>query len=100
VLQATPIFTQIESLSRGARIPLTAPAEAAAGRERTIPGLTGGEREILAHLVAGRTYAEIAKALVLSEKTVSVHVSNMLRKTGTASRAELAQLANRLQARI
>jgi DNA-binding CsgD family transcriptional regulator len=54
------------------------------------------EREILAHLIAGRTYAEIAMALVLSEKTVSVHVSNMLRKTGTANRVELAQLAHRL----
>jgi DNA-binding NarL/FixJ family response regulator len=54
------------------------------------PGVTGREREILAQLIAGRTYAEIAKALVLSAKTVSVHVSNMLRKTGTANRVELA----------
>jgi DNA-binding CsgD family transcriptional regulator len=99
-LQAVPILTQVEALARGNRIPLAAPAAVAAGNEAAIPGLTGREREILAHLVAGRTYAEIAKALVLSEKTVSVHVSNMLRKTGTASRAELAQLANRLQARI
>jgi DNA-binding NarL/FixJ family response regulator len=45
--------------------------------------------------VAGRTYREIARALVLSEKTVSAHISNMLRKTGTASRTELAQLAHR-----
>ena len=36
-------------------------------------------------------------ALVLSEKTVSVHVSNMLRKTGTANRVELTQLAHRLE---
>ena len=99
-LQAVPILTQVEALARGNRIPLAAPVEAAAENETTIPNLTGREREILAHLVAGRTYAEIARALVLSEKTVSVHVSNMLRKTGTASRAELAQLANRLQARI
>jgi DNA-binding CsgD family transcriptional regulator len=27
-----------------------------------------------------------------------VHISNMLRKTGTANRAELARLANRLRA--
>ena len=99
-LQAVPILTQLEALARGNRIPLAAPVAASRRTtRRTIPNLTGREREILAHLVAGRTYAEIAKALVLSEKTVSVHVSNMLRKTGTASRAELAQLANRLQAR-
>jgi DNA-binding CsgD family transcriptional regulator len=99
-LQAVPILTQVEALARGNRVPLTEPVAEPADGGTTIPGLTGREREILAHLVAGRTYAEIAKALVLSEKTVSVHVSNMLRKTGTASRAELAQLANRLQARI
>jgi DNA-binding CsgD family transcriptional regulator len=97
-LQAVPILAQIEGLARGARISLAAPP-AKARDDTTIPGLTGREREILAYLVAGRTYAEIATALVLSEKTVSVHVSNMLRKTGTGNRAELAQLANRLQAR-
>jgi len=64
-----------------------------------VPGLTTRESEIVGYLVAGGTYAEIARALVLSEKTVSVHVSNMLRKTGTASRVELTQLANRLRAR-
>jgi Bacterial regulatory proteins, luxR family len=37
-----------------------------------------------------------SRALVVSEKTVSVHVSNMLRKTGTGNRVELAQLARLL----
>ena len=46
--------------------------------------------------VSNRTYAEIATALFISEKTVSVHISNMLRKTGTRSRRELAALATRL----
>ncbi|MCO8269879.1 LuxR C-terminal-related transcriptional regulator [Actinoplanes sp. TRM 88003] len=45
--------------------------------------------------MVGRTYSEIAHALVLSGKTIGVHVSNMLRKTGTASRAGLAELASR-----
>ena len=51
---------------------------------------------MLSHLVAGRTYAEIATALFISEKTVSVHVSNLLHKTGTSSRREVAALAVRL----
>jgi DNA-binding CsgD family transcriptional regulator/tetratricopeptide (TPR) repeat protein len=96
-LQAVPILTRLETLARGARIPLAAPAAPTSDEDPAIPGLTNREREIVAYLVAGRTYGEIAKALVLSEKTVSVHVSNMLRKTGTTNRAELAQLANRLQ---
>jgi DNA-binding NarL/FixJ family response regulator len=62
----------------------------------TLPGLTAREQEILSHVAAGRTYREIARTLVVSEKTVSAHISNMLRKTGTANRIELAQLARRL----
>jgi DNA-binding CsgD family transcriptional regulator/tetratricopeptide (TPR) repeat protein len=95
-LQAMPILTQTEALARGARISLASPASPPTADAAAVPGLTGREREILAHLVAGRTYSEIAKALVLSEKTVSVHVSNMLHKTGTTNRVELAQLAHRL----
>jgi DNA-binding NarL/FixJ family response regulator len=48
-------------------------------------------------VVAGRTYAEIARELVISEKTVSVHIAHRLHKTGTANRIELAQLARRVQ---
>ena len=55
-------------------------------------GLTARENEVLAHLVANRTNAEIAEALFISEKTVSVHVSNLLRKTDTGSRREVAAL--------
>ena len=58
-------------------------------------GLTARETEVLAHLVANRTNAEIAEALFISEKTVSVHVSNLLRKTDTGSRREVAALARR-----
>jgi DNA-binding NarL/FixJ family response regulator len=46
--------------------------------------------------VAGRSNGEIAKELVISDKTVSVHVSNILRKTGTSTRIEAAALAKRL----
>jgi len=45
---------------------------------------------------AGSTHAEIANTLVISEKTVSSHVSNLLRKTHTTSRVELARLAQRV----
>jgi DNA-binding CsgD family transcriptional regulator len=51
---------------------------------------------VLSYLRAGRTYAEIADALVISEKTVGAHVSNILRKTGTSSRVEAAALSRRL----
>ena len=59
-------------------------------------GLTARETEVLGYLVANRTNAEIAQALFISEKTVSVHVSNLLRKTDTASRRDVAALARRV----
>jgi DNA-binding CsgD family transcriptional regulator len=37
---------------------------------------------------------------VISEKIVSSHVSNLLRKTHTSSRVELAQLAHRVAQNI
>ena len=61
-----------------------------------LPGLTAREREILALVAVGRTYAEIAHELVISEKTVSTHISHLLAKTGTANRVELAGLVHRV----
>jgi DNA-binding CsgD family transcriptional regulator len=96
-LQAAPLIADLETLARGARLSLydTAPETAATD---VIPGLTAREREVLRFIVLGHTYAEIAHALFLSEKTISAHVSNMLRKTGAANRMELAQLHSRLAA--
>jgi len=59
-------------------------------RQATLPRPTRCMRD-----VAGRTYREIARDLFVSEKTVSTHVSNMLRRFGLTSRVELSQLASR-----
>jgi DNA-binding CsgD family transcriptional regulator len=95
-LQALPLLARIEALARASRVPLTTGSAGEPVDGPAPAGLTAREREILRHIVAGRTYREIARALVVSEKTVSVHVSNMLRKTGTANRIELSELARRL----
>lgn len=95
-LQAAPLLEELDLLARNVHFP--PPADEPPVRSANeVPGLTRREREVLAYLIAGRTYAEIARALVLSEKTVSAHVSNMLRKTGTTSRTELADLARRVR---
>ncbi|MFI5495692.1 LuxR C-terminal-related transcriptional regulator [Actinoplanes sp. NPDC051859] len=52
--------------------------------------LTAREREVLGCLAAGRSNKQIAGALGISVRTVTVHVSNLLRKTGAASRTEAA----------
>jgi DNA-binding CsgD family transcriptional regulator len=49
--------------------------------------LSAREREVLGLVAQGRTNAEIAAALVLSEHTVHRHVANILAKLGASSRA-------------
>jgi DNA-binding CsgD family transcriptional regulator len=97
-LQAAPLLSEVEALAHSARIALAAVDEGPPPKTDALPGLTPREREVLTHIVAGRTYGEIARELVLSEKTVSVHVSHLLHKTGTTNRIELAQLARRVRA--
>jgi DNA-binding CsgD family transcriptional regulator len=94
---AVPLRQQTETLAALGRIRLEEPAATARAQPPApFDSLTRREQEVLSHLVAGRTYAEIAKALFISEKTVSVHVSNLLHKTSTSSRREVAALAVRL----
>ncbi|MGK5441343.1 LuxR C-terminal-related transcriptional regulator [Micromonospora sp. URMC 105] len=57
--------------------------------------LTGREVEVLGCLVAGMSNKQAARALGISVRTVTVHVSNLLRKTGSASRTEAALWAVR-----
>jgi two-component system nitrate/nitrite response regulator NarL len=52
--------------------------------------LTAREREVLGCLAEGMSNKQIAAALGISVRTVTVHVSNVLRKTGAASRTEAA----------
>ncbi len=60
--------------------------------EAVLGQLTAREREVVDLLVSGKPSKVIASALGISEKTVDVHRSNVMRKTGTRSVAELVQL--------
>jgi DNA-binding CsgD family transcriptional regulator len=59
-------------------------------------GLSRREVEVVRLLAAGRTNREIAEELVLSPRTVDMHVRNLLRKLDCRSRVEAARRAEEL----
>ncbi len=57
--------------------------------------LTAREREVLAHVVAGRLNKQIAGDLGTVEKTIKVHRSRMMEKLGVRTVADLVRLAEK-----
>jgi DNA-binding NarL/FixJ family response regulator len=58
-----------------------------------LKGLTPREMDVLRRLAHGRSNAEIARELYLSEATVKTHVAHILAKLGLASRTQAVVLA-------
>lgn len=65
--------------------------------DRADTELTARELEVLSCLAAGMSNKQVAHSLGISIRTVTVHVSNLLRKTRSASRTEAALWAVRRQ---
>lgn len=55
--------------------------------------LTDRELEVLRHIAGGKNNQEIAEALVISEKTVKSHITNILSKLHLADRTQAAVYA-------
>jgi DNA-binding CsgD family transcriptional regulator len=92
-LAAPPMRAEVATLARWGRIDLAAPAPPPPP-DPDPAGLTPREREIMALLSHGLSNAEIARTLYISEKTASVHVSNIMRKLGVTSRLQAATAAH------
>jgi DNA-binding CsgD family transcriptional regulator len=100
-LGATLLRHEIEALAARGHVDLREPSPAVepvgpAASPADELGLTPRELEVLGHVAIGRSNRQIARALFISEKTASVHVSNIIGKLGVSNRVEAAALAHRL----
>ncbi|MCU1616822.1 MAG: transcriptional regulator, LuxR family [Frankiales bacterium] len=90
-LGAEPLRAAVEALARRARLDAGLP-----GAGRVVDPsevFTPREVEVLALMAQGRTNRQIGAALYISEKTASVHVSNILGKLSAGSRTEAVAVA-------
>jgi DNA-binding CsgD family transcriptional regulator len=94
-LAAGEVQGQLERVSDGAIVPVRGVAElvdAVVGAGANITArdhaLTDRQREVLSLLRSGRSNAEIAAALGISEHTVRKHLERIFRVLGVSTRAE------------
>jgi DNA-binding CsgD family transcriptional regulator/tetratricopeptide (TPR) repeat protein len=91
-LDAAPLVDRASDLARRGRLDAEVGVEPAATADAV---LTPRELEVLRLVAEGLSNRQVGKALFISEKTASVHVSNILSKLGAASRTEAAAVARR-----
>jgi DNA-binding NarL/FixJ family response regulator len=94
----------LDALGGGQRFAVARAGSQAAGGPAAAPGqkqaqvpdeLTPREVEVLGHIAAGLSNAEIAAALFVSEATVKTHINHIFTKTGVRDRAQLVRYAFR-----
>ena len=93
-LGAVPVVAAVDALLARTRLSVV-PAPRPSGESRPY-GLTEREFEILVLLGTGATNRQIARRLVISDRTVGVHVSRVLHKLQVTNRAQAAALAARV----
>jgi DNA-binding CsgD family transcriptional regulator len=69
----------------------------ASARPTAAHGLSPRELEVLRHVAVGKTNKEIAAELVLSDRTIDRHVSNIFAKLGVSTRAAATAFAHEHQ---
>jgi DNA-binding NarL/FixJ family response regulator len=70
-----------------------APPPRRAAARQALRTLTDRERDVAAEVAQGRSNADIAARLYMSEATVKAHVSRVLAKLGVANRVQVAIMA-------
>jgi tetratricopeptide (TPR) repeat protein/DNA-binding CsgD family transcriptional regulator len=97
---AATLVAWIERLAQRARIELPSgdlPSDANTVHVEIAEnlGITAREVDVLDQLARGRTDRQIADALFISKKTVSVHVSSILRKLDAGNRIDAGEIGQR-----
>ncbi len=95
-LGAEPLAARIRQLAQRGRLELSADGAQAVRDPAAALNVTPREIDVLRLLADGRTNRQIGEALFISEKTASVHVTNLLRKLGVPNRVEAAAIAQRV----
>lgn len=95
-LGATPLARRAAAALEALGEPIERRLGRRAAGELERGGLTRRELEILRRVAVGRTNAEVAGELVLSERTVEMHVRHLLAKLGCRSRTEATARAHEL----
>ena len=67
------------------------------GLKERFETLSSREREIMVHVTTGRLNKQIANDIGISESTVKVHRTNLMRKMKARSLPELSRMADRLK---
>ena len=97
-IDARLVRDEVEGLAQRARLQLPTADPGGSPSQRQIGqdlGLTAREVEVLDQLARGRTDRQIADALFISKKTVSVHVSSILRKLDAGNRIDAGEIGQR-----
>ncbi len=99
-LEARPLLREVEELAKRHRLDLAGPSEAPAAPESPEPyekfKLTDREVQVLREVCEGHTNTEIARKLFITESTVGVHVTHILKKLGVKGRTAAAAMAHQL----
>jgi DNA-binding CsgD family transcriptional regulator/tetratricopeptide (TPR) repeat protein len=90
-LGADPLREAVEALVRRGRLDVDLPGVSRAADPGTV--FTPREAEVLVLMAQGRTNRQIGAELYISDKTASVHVSNILGKLGAGGRTEAVAIA-------